>query len=200
MLVTGRVRRGSSARDRPSRSAPGTGAVGPRPGSPVGKRKGTSCARRTSSLGWPQSSPMRPEGAPPARARACRARQRVPADARVSTRDQHPDTQHDALTAARGDHIYIDRASGKLARRDQARPRGARRLRAADQLVITKLDRLVRSLGHLPELSRRCTSATLTSSCSTRASTPAAPSGGCSSRSSARSPRPSPFFLNTVGG
>lgn len=69
----------------------------------------------------------------------------------VSTRDQHPEAQHDALSAAGCEQIYVDQASGRLARRPEldAAPRAAR---AGDQLVVTKLDRLGRSLAHLIEL------------------------------------------------
>ena len=38
---------------------------------------------------------------------------------RVSTRDQHPEAQHDALRAARCDEVFIEKASGKLARRPE---------------------------------------------------------------------------------
>jgi DNA invertase Pin-like site-specific DNA recombinase len=37
----------------------------------------------------------------------------------VSTRDQNPDSQRDALVAAGCDEVYIDRASGKLASRPE---------------------------------------------------------------------------------
>ena len=38
---------------------------------------------------------------------------------RVSTRDQNPDAQHDALAAAGCDRVFIDKASGKLATRPE---------------------------------------------------------------------------------
>jgi DNA invertase Pin-like site-specific DNA recombinase len=71
---------------------------------------------------------------------------------RVSTRDQNPDGQRDALDAAGCDEVFVDKASGKLA----SRPRldeALRISRAGDQLVVTKLDRLGRSLEHLISLS-----------------------------------------------
>jgi DNA invertase Pin-like site-specific DNA recombinase len=73
--------------------------------------------------------------------------------ARVSTRDQHPEAQYDALSAAGCDpaHIYIDKASGKLARRPEL-DKALLVLREGDQLVITKLDRLGRSLANLIEI------------------------------------------------
>ena len=72
---------------------------------------------------------------------------------RVSTRDQHPEAQDDALTAAGCERVFIDKASGKLARRPQL-DAALHAARAGDQLVITKLDRLGRSLEHLIELSK----------------------------------------------
>jgi len=66
---------------------------------------------------------------------------------RVSTRDQNPDGQRDALTAAGCDEFYIDKASGKLASRPELDK--ALMVAAGDQLVVTKLDRLGRSLEHL---------------------------------------------------
>jgi DNA invertase Pin-like site-specific DNA recombinase len=73
--------------------------------------------------------------------------------ARVSTRDQHPEAQQDALRSAGCEQVFTDKASGTLARRpglDQA----LLVARRGDQLVVTKLDRLGRSLGHLIELSK----------------------------------------------
>jgi DNA invertase Pin-like site-specific DNA recombinase len=73
---------------------------------------------------------------------------------RVSTRDQHPEAQHDALRAAACDDVFIDKASGKLARRPELDRALLSANRRGDQLVITKLDRLGRSLEHLIELSK----------------------------------------------
>ena len=71
---------------------------------------------------------------------------------RVSTRDQNPDAQRDALAAAGCDKVFIDKTSGKLARRPEL-DRALLVARAGDQLVVTKLDRLGRSLEHLIGLS-----------------------------------------------
>lgn len=73
----------------------------------------------------------------------------------MSTRDQHPEAQHDALVAAGCDEVFIDKASGKLARRPELDKALLSANRAGDQLVVTKLDRLGRSLEHLLELSKR---------------------------------------------
>ena len=68
--------------------------------------------------------------------------------ARVSTTDQHPQLQVDALTAAGCYRVFTETASGARADRpileqvlDQLRP--------GDTLVVWKLDRLGRSLRHL---------------------------------------------------
>jgi len=73
---------------------------------------------------------------------------------RVSTRDQRPEAQHDALKAASCEQIFIDKASGKLARRPELDKALLAASRKGDQLVITELDRLGRSLEHLIELSK----------------------------------------------
>lgn len=72
---------------------------------------------------------------------------------RVSTRDQHPEAQYDALTAAGCTELFIDKASGKLARRPELDKALIAAGRPGDQLVVTKLDRLGRSLEHLMDLS-----------------------------------------------
>jgi DNA invertase Pin-like site-specific DNA recombinase len=71
--------------------------------------------------------------------------------ARVSTRDQNPDHQIDALKAAGCERVFVDKASGKLARRPELE-KALDFLRADDQLVVTRLNRLGRSLRHLIEL------------------------------------------------
>lgn len=59
---------------------------------------------------------------------------------RVSTRDQHSEAQHDALTAAGCEQIFTDKASGKLASRPELDKALLLANRVGDQLVVTKLD------------------------------------------------------------
>ena len=68
--------------------------------------------------------------------------------ARVSTRDQHPEAQQDALRAAGCEQVFTDTASGVLGHRPGLALLVARR---GDQLVVTRLDRLGRSLANLIE-------------------------------------------------
>lgn len=74
--------------------------------------------------------------------------------ARVSTRDQHPEVQQDALRAAGCEKVFTDKASGKLARRPEL-DKALLVAREGDQIVVTKLDRLGRSLENPIELSKQ---------------------------------------------
>jgi DNA invertase Pin-like site-specific DNA recombinase len=67
---------------------------------------------------------------------------------RVSTSDQHPEAQRDALEAAGCDQIFVDKLSGKLASRPEL-DKALVVVREGDHLVTTKLDRLGRSLKNL---------------------------------------------------
>ncbi len=71
--------------------------------------------------------------------------------ARVSTRDQHPEAQTDALATAGCEKTFTDHASGTLARRP-ALDAALYYLRAGDTLVVTKLDRLGRSVRNLKQI------------------------------------------------
>lgn len=71
--------------------------------------------------------------------------------ARVSTDDQHPEAQGDALRAAGCERVFVDIGqSGRLARRPELDACLAY-LRPGDVLVVTKLDRLGRSVRNLIE-------------------------------------------------
>lgn len=72
---------------------------------------------------------------------------------RVSKRDQHPEAQQDALIAAGCDpeHLFIEKVSSRLERRPQLEAALAY-ARPGDTLVVTKLDRLGRSVRDLIDL------------------------------------------------
>jgi DNA invertase Pin-like site-specific DNA recombinase len=63
--------------------------------------------------------------------------------------------QSDALRAAGCEEIFLNKASGKLTRRPELDKALLSANRTGDQSVITKLDRLERSLEHLIELSNQ---------------------------------------------
>lgn len=71
--------------------------------------------------------------------------------ARVSTRGQKDDSQLDALNAAGCERIWVDKASGRLARRPEW-DKCFEHLRRGDELVITRLSRPFRSVRHMTEL------------------------------------------------
>ena len=70
---------------------------------------------------------------------------------RVSTAQQSPQLQIDALQSAGCQKIYQEMASGAKAQRPQLEQMLAQ-LRSGDVLVVWKLDRLGRSLTHLVQL------------------------------------------------
>lgn len=70
--------------------------------------------------------------------------------ARVSTQDQNPELQTNALTEAGCNRIYEEKASG--AKRDRPELKKAlEQCRPGDTLVVWKLDRLARSMSQLIE-------------------------------------------------
>ena len=71
--------------------------------------------------------------------------------ARVSTQDQHPELQLDALRGAGCEQVFQEKLTGKIADRPELAA-CLRTLRKGDTLVVWKLDRLGRSLKHLVEI------------------------------------------------
>ncbi|MBF0470666.1 MAG: recombinase family protein [Gammaproteobacteria bacterium] len=71
--------------------------------------------------------------------------------ARVSTHDQNPDLQIDALEEAGCEEIFQEEMSGKIRSRSEL-DACLRMLRTGDTLVVWRLDRLGRSLKDLVEI------------------------------------------------
>jgi len=71
--------------------------------------------------------------------------------ARVSTNDQNFEVQHDALTAVGAERIFSDKISGSIRGRPEL-DRLLDHLRPGDVIVVTKYDRLARSLRDLLDL------------------------------------------------
>ena len=73
--------------------------------------------------------------------------------ARVSTKEQNPNSQHDALTAAglAAENIVIEKISGKLAGRPELDTLLAQ-LESGDVIVVTRLRRIGRNRKHLLDL------------------------------------------------
>jgi DNA invertase Pin-like site-specific DNA recombinase len=71
--------------------------------------------------------------------------------ARVSTQDQNPELQVDALKKSGCEQIFQEKKTGKLRERPEL-SQCLRTLRAGDTLVVWKLDRLARSLKDLVEI------------------------------------------------
>jgi DNA invertase Pin-like site-specific DNA recombinase len=75
--------------------------------------------------------------------------------ARVSTDDQNALAQSDALKAAGCDQIFQEQASGG----NRSRPVLSKvldQIVAGDTLIVTRIDRLARSLSHLLEIIGVC--------------------------------------------
>ena len=71
--------------------------------------------------------------------------------ARVSTQDQTPEFQVDALEKAGCEQVFQEKVTGKLRERPEL-SQCLRTLREGDVLVVWKLDRLARSLKDLVEI------------------------------------------------
>lgn len=67
---------------------------------------------------------------------------------RVSTQDQNPDSQHDALVEAGCDKLFIEKISSRLDRRPQLE-KALEYARAGDVMVITRFARVARNVRQI---------------------------------------------------
>lgn len=74
--------------------------------------------------------------------------------ARVSTTDQNPALQLDALKAAGCERLFVDEGISGGAIKRPALDKALATLKAGDVLIVWKLDRLGRSLSHLIQLTK----------------------------------------------
>ena len=112
-------------------------------GPPAREEKGKGRPKPVSGINVPNAVPSTASGTIPAMAELI-------GYARVSTSDQDPALQTDALAGAGCARTFTDQASGTLAERPEL-TRALDHLRAGDTLVVWRLDRLGRSLRHLVE-------------------------------------------------
>ncbi len=74
--------------------------------------------------------------------------------ARVSTAEQNTDSQRDALNSVGCEEIITDKVSGAAEKRPRLETL-LKRLKKGDTLIVSRLDRLGRSLSHLIEIMNR---------------------------------------------
>ncbi|QBM75880.1 recombinase family protein [Sphingomonas sp. AAP5] len=85
--------------------------------------------------------------------------------ARVSSAGQSLDVQIEALTAAGCEKIYSEKRSGRTAVDRVELARTLDQLRSGDQLVVTRLDRLARSVGDLHRILEQVASSSAAFQC-----------------------------------
>ena len=100
--------------------------------------------------------------------------------ARVSTLDQNPQLQIDALKQAGCERLYVEKASGAHRERPELRA-ALEYMRPGDTLVVWRLSRLARSLKQIIETAHELEQRKQALKVLTPTSTPARPRGGCSS-------------------
>ena len=75
--------------------------------------------------------------------------------ARVSTYDQHTETQRERLEASGCERVFAERVSGKSMEGRKQLEICLNFIREGDQLVVTKLDRLARSMADLVRITEQ---------------------------------------------